>query len=254
MIPVLEVRGLCKAFGALSVTSNVSLAIDAGELHAVIGPNGAGKTSLIGQVMGTLAPDSGAILLDGREITQLRPHARARLGLARSFQITSLVGSFTALENVSLVAQGLGHAPLRPFGSAAKDEALNAPARAALESVGLGARTNVPARALAHGEQRALELACALVGTPRCLVLDEPLAGMGHGEAEAIIALLGGLKRRYAILLVEHDMDAVFALADRVSVLVEGRITASGDPGLVRNDPTVRTAYLGDAPGDVTRC
>ena len=246
MTPVLQVRALCKAFGALAVTSDVSLTIDTAELHALIGPNGAGKSSLISQVMGTLAPDSGAVLLDGQDVTHLPPHARARLGLARSFQITALVGSFTALENVSLAAQGLGHATLLPFGRAARDEALNAPARAALVSAGLGARMHVPARDLAYGEQRALELTCALVGNPRCLVLDEPLAGMGHGEAEAIIGLLSGLKRRYAILLVEHDMDAVFALADRISVLVDGRIIASGYPQLVRNDPAVRAAYLGN--------
>ena len=246
MVPVLATRDLHKSFGALAVTRGVSLRVLPGELHALIGPNGAGKTTLIGQIMGTIAPASGRVLLQGADITHLAPHRRARLGLARSFQITALAGELSALETVALAVQGVGPAPLRPFGRAAGDEALNGPARAALDAVGLAARAAVPSAALAHGEQRALELACALAMSPRCLVLDEPLAGMGHQEGAGVVALLRGLKRRYAILLVEHDMDAVFALADRVSVLVEGRIIASGSPAAVRTDPAVRTAYLGD--------
>jgi branched-chain amino acid transport system ATP-binding protein len=247
MTAVLQIAGLSKSFGALHATRDVSLSVDAGELHALIGPNGAGKSTLIAQVMGTLAPDAGRILLDGRDITRLAPHRRARGGLARSFQISSLAGGLSALEHVALAVQGHSAAPLSPFRRAASDEALNAPARVALHAVGLAERGDVLAAALSHGEQRALELACALATEPRCLLLDEPLAGMGHDEAARIIDLLRGLKRRFAILLVEHDMDAVFALADRVSVLVGGAIAASGTPEDIRADPEVRSAYLGDA-------
>jgi branched-chain amino acid transport system ATP-binding protein len=249
MGPILATRELHKSFGALVVTRGVSLSIAPGELHALIGPNGAGKTTLIAQIMGTLAPASGQVLLEGADITRLAPHRRARMGLARSFQITALPGELSALETVALAVQGVGPAPLRMFGRAARDETLNAPARAALDAVGLAGCAGVPAARLSHGEQRALELACALAMSPRCLVLDEPLAGMGHQEGAAIVALLRGLKRRYAILLVEHDMDAVFALADRVSVLVAGRIIATGAPEAVRANAEVRAAYLGeDAP------
>lgn len=244
--PTLATRDLHKAFGGLAVTSGVSLDVASGEFHALIGPNGAGKTSLIGQIMGTLTPDAGQVLLDGADITRLPPHRRARLGLARSFQITALPGALSALETVALSVQGISRAPMRPFGRAARDEALNAPAREALMAVGLAERAAVLSADLSHGEQRALELACALAMSPRCLVLDEPLAGMGHQESASIVTLLRSLKRRCAILLVEHDMDAVFALADRVSVLVAGRIIASGPPALVRTDPEVRSAYLGD--------
>jgi branched-chain amino acid transport system ATP-binding protein len=244
--PVLATRDLSKAFGGLAVTRGVSLSVAPGELHALIGPNGAGKTSLIGQIMGTLRPDSGQVLLAGADITHLPAHRRARLGLARSFQITALPGALSALETVALAVQGVSAAPLRPFGRAAGDESLNAPARAALKAVGLADRAAVAAARLSHGEQRALELACALAMAPKCLVLDEPLAGMGHQESANIVTLLLGLKRHFAILLVEHDMDAVFALADRVSVLVAGQIIASGSPASVRADPVVRAAYLGD--------
>jgi branched-chain amino acid transport system ATP-binding protein len=244
--PILATRDLHKSYGALMVTRGVSLTVAPGELHALIGPNGAGKTTLIGQIMGTIAPASGQVLLDGADITRLPPHRRARLRLARSFQITALASELSALETVALAVQGVGPAPLRPFGRAARDETLNAPARAALDAVGLGAREAARCAALSHGEQRALELACALAMSPRCLVLDEPLAGMGHQEGAGIVALLRGLKRRFAILLVEHDMEAVFALADRVSVLVAGQIIASGPPDAVRADPEVRAAYLGE--------
>jgi len=243
---LLRITGLCKSFGALAVTSGVDLDIAAGEMHALIGPNGAGKSSLIGQIMGTLRPDAGDITLGGESITHLAPHRRIRRGLARSFQISALIPDFSALENVALAVQARSPAPLRPFGRAATDARLNAPARAVLAEVGLGTRAAIPARDLAHGEQRALEIGCALALEPRIMLLDEPLAGMGHDEAARIIALLRSLKRRFAILLVEHDMDAVFALADRVSVLVAGRIVASGPPEAVRADPAVRAAYLGE--------
>ncbi|HSU06720.1 MAG TPA: ABC transporter ATP-binding protein [Acetobacteraceae bacterium] len=247
MTAVLELRGLCKSFGALAVTRDVWLSLPPNELHALIGPNGAGKTSLIGQITGTLAPDAGEVHLCGRNITHLPGHRRARLGLARSFQVTALVGGFSALENVALSVQGRSRHSLRPFGRAANEAALNDPARAALRTVGLADRAHVPAAELAHGEQRLLELACALAGEPRCLVLDEPLAGMGLAEAGKVVDLLRQLKARFTILLVEHDLDAVFALADRISVLIGGRIAATDEPAHIRADPVLRAAYLGDA-------
>lgn len=243
---VLAAVGLRKSFGALRVTDAVSLDVCAGEIHALIGPNGAGKSSLIGQLAGTLAPDGGRVLLDGRDVTALPPHRRARLGLARTFQVSAPVAGLSALENVALAVQARAKRPLRPFGRADRDEALNVPARAALASVGLADRETMPAEALAHGERRALEIACALALQPRCVLLDEPLAGMGHEDARRMVALLRGLKGKFGVLLVEHDMDAVFSLADRVSVLVQGRVIASGAPEEVRRDPAVQAAYLGD--------
>ena len=235
----LEIRGLRKSFGALVVTRDVSLDVPAPGLHALIGPNGAGKTSLIHLLMGTLAAEAGRVHLAGRDITHLAPHQRARLGLARTFQISQLVPSFTAAQNVALAAQARGPAPLRPWG---RPE----PSAPYLDAVGLGSRAGVRAQDLSHGERRALEIASALALEPRCILLDEPLAGMGHEEGRAMIALLGQLKQRFGLLLVEHDMDAVFALADRVSVLVAGAIVASGSPAAVRADPAVRVAYLGE--------
>ena len=238
----LSVRGLRKSFGALAVTQDVDLDVPAPGLHALIGPNGAGKTSLINQLAGTLTPDAGQVLLGGRDITRLPPHRRARMGLARTFQISQLISSFSAAENVALAAQaGLPH-PLRPWGRAGQ-----APSAAeCLDAVGLSARARVPAQDLSHGERRALEIASALALAPSCILLDEPLAGMGHEEAQGIIALLQRLKGQFGLLLVEHDMDAVFALADRVTVLVSGAVIASGTPGQVRAEPSVRAAYLGD--------
>jgi branched-chain amino acid transport system ATP-binding protein len=244
---VLAAEGLCKAFGALAVTRDVSLHLQAGEVHALIGPNGAGKSSLIAQLAGTLLPDAGRVRLEGNDITRLAPHARARRGLARTFQISAVVGGLTALANVALAVQARSPRPLAPFRPADGDAALEGPARAALAEVGLDARADVVAEALAYGERRALEIACALALSPRVLLLDEPLAGMGHAEGRRIVSLLGGLRGRCAMLLVEHDMDAVFTLADRLSVLVEGRLIASGPPEAVRADPAVRAAYLGAA-------
>jgi branched-chain amino acid transport system ATP-binding protein len=243
---VLAAEGLRKSFGALAVTADVSLAVRAGEVHALIGPNGAGKTSLIAQLAGTLAPDAGRVRLDGAEITALPPHRRARLGLARTFQVSALIPSLSALENVALAVQARAPHPLAPWRRAAGDPALEETARQALAAVGLAGRAGVLAGALAHGEQRALEIAAALAQAPRCLLLDEPLAGMGHEEGARIVELLRGLKGTMAMLLVEHDMAAVFALADRVSVLVQGRILATGTPAAVRADPAVRAAYLGE--------
>jgi branched-chain amino acid transport system ATP-binding protein len=244
--PALALKGLAKSFGALKVTNGVDLTIAPGELHALIGPNGAGKTTLVHQISGTLRPDSGAILFDGQDITRLSPQKRARAGLARTFQITSTIASLSALENVALGVQARSASPLSLFRDAARDAQLNTPAWEALEAVGLSERAHAPAGNLSHGEKRALEIAMALTLQPKLILLDEPLAGVGHEEGERLIALLNGLKGRFAMLLVEHDMSAVFALADRVTVLVYGGVIASGEPAAVRADPAVRQAYLGE--------
>jgi branched-chain amino acid transport system ATP-binding protein len=244
--PVLRIEALRKNFGGLRVTDDVSLEVLPGELHAVIGPNGAGKTTLINQVSGLLASDSGRIVFAGRDVTDLPVHARARLGLARSFQITSILPGFSVLENVALAVQARRGTSFRFFGRAADEEALNAPALAALAQVGLAERAGAPAGALSHGEKRALELAIALAMEPKLLLLDEPMAGTGRDETERLVAVLLGLKGRFPMVLVEHDMTAVFALADRISVLIYGRILASGTPDQVRADPQVVSAYLGD--------
>ncbi|HET6182826.1 MAG TPA: ABC transporter ATP-binding protein [Acetobacteraceae bacterium] len=244
--PLLDIRGLCKRFGGLRATDDVSLTLFPGEIHAVIGPNGAGKTTLIAQIAGELAPDSGQVLLDGAEITRLSSAARAARGLVRSFQITSVFPDFSALDNVALAVQAHAGHSFRFWRPAARDPALREPARARLAEMGLAARADVPAGALSHGERRTLELAMALAAAPRALLLDEPLAGMGPEESAQMIRLLAGLKGRFGVLLVEHDMDAVFALADRVSVLEYGRVIAAGTPEEVRRDPLARAAYLGE--------
>ncbi|KAA2314214.1 ABC transporter ATP-binding protein [Pseudooceanicola sediminis] len=244
--PLLQVRALRKSFGALAVTDDVSLSVTEGELHAIIGPNGAGKTTLISQLSGQLAPDSGTILYDGAPITRLDMAARVRRGLARSFQITALLPGMSVLENVSLAVQARSGSSYRFWRPVADDAALSQEAMQALDEVGLADRAHRPARALSHGEQRQLELAVALATKPRLLLLDEPLAGTGGQEAEVLISLMRRLKDRLTIVLIEHDMGAVFALADRVSVLVYGQIAASGTPGDIRADPKVRAAYLGE--------
>jgi branched-chain amino acid transport system ATP-binding protein len=245
--PLLQLDNLHKAFGALKVSDGVSLDILAGETHAIIGPNGAGKTTLIHQISGTLAPDSGRIAFDGRDITDLTMPARAHLGLARTFQITRILPRFTALENVALAVQARSGSSFQFWHRAAEDRPLNAAARKELDAVELTERAEVIAGELSHGEKRRLELAIALAQAPRLILLDEPMAGIGAGETRSVVDMLKGLKRRYSMLLVEHDIDAVFALADRVSVLVEGRIIATGSPHVVRNDAAVRAAYLGEA-------
>jgi branched-chain amino acid transport system ATP-binding protein len=244
--PVLRIEDLRKNFGALAVTDGITLDVRPGELHAVIGPNGAGKTTLINQISGFLMPNSGRILFNGRDITALPVHASAGLGLARSFQITSILPGFSALENVALAVQAREGSSFRFFARASAEPSLNGPAQAALEEVGLGERARVPAGELSHGEKRALELAIALAMAPKLLLLDEPMAGTGREETDRLVALLGRLKGRFAMILVEHDMTAVFALADRISVMIYGRILASGTPDAVRRDPAVATAYLGD--------
>ena len=244
--PVLRLEGLRKNFGGLIVTDDLSLEVGAGELHAIIGPNGAGKTTLINQISGLITPDAGRIVFEGRDVTALPAHARAAAGLARSFQITSILPGFTALENVALAVQARMGSSLRMFGRAADEDALNEPALAALGEVGLVQRAHVPAGHLSHGEKRALELAIALAMAPKLLLLDEPMAGTGRAEGDRLVGLLRELKGRFPMVLVEHDMTAVFALADRISVLIYGRVLASGTPQEVRADPQVAAAYLGD--------
>jgi branched-chain amino acid transport system ATP-binding protein len=242
---VLRVEALCKRFGGLIATDEVTFDVQSGELHAVIGPNGAGKTTLINQICGLIAPDAGRIIFAGTDITAMPAHARAALGLARSFQITSILPEFSVLENVALAVQARSGTSFRFFGRVDAEEALNAPALAALAEAGLESRAGVAARHLSHGERRALEVAIALALKPHLLLLDEPMAGAGHEETERLIVMLSRLKGRFPMVLVEHDMRAVFALADRISVLLDGRILASGTPELVRNHPQVIAAYLG---------
>lgn len=245
--PLLQVGNLGKRFGGIVATDNLSLDVVAGELHAVIGPNGAGKTTLIAQLSGQLTPDSGRIQFAGADITTLPMHKRSALGLARSFQITSLFLDLSVLDNVALSVQAHAGHSFRFWRDARSESALREPARAALTRVGLSARADQPASALSHGEHRQLELAMALAGSPRMLLLDEPMAGLGPEESSAMVAMLRALKSEVTILLVEHDMEAVFALADRITVLVYGRAIASGAPGDIRANAAVRDAYLGEA-------
>ena len=243
---LLEVRGLHKAFGALRATDNVDLDVREGETHAIIGPNGAGKTTLIGQLSGTLRPDAGAIRFAGEDITRIPAPARSHKGLARSFQIPSIYREFTALDNVALAAQAHAGHSFRFWRPAREDPGLREPARAILNEVGLGGRADVLAANLAHGEQRQLEIAMVLATNPRMLLLDEPVAGMGIDESQRMVDFLSTLKGRKTIILVEHDMDVVFTLADRISVLVYGRIIATGAPEEIRANREVRAAYLGE--------
>lgn len=246
--PVLEIIGLNKSFGALQATQDVSLTLHPGEIHALIGPNGAGKSTLIHQIAGTVAPDSGEIHFLGQKITQLGVAGRARLGLGRSFQISSLAPEFSALRNVMLAVQARQGSSFRFFKPVMHDMSLIDPAMAALERVGLKNRANIPAAELSHGERRQLEIAIALALGSKAFLLDEPIAGMGPEGSLALTGFLDRLRTQAPILLIEHDMDAVFALADRISVLVYGRIIASGTVEEIRANPEVRQAYLGDTP------
>ncbi len=243
---LLQVSNLVKTFGALRATDGVDLEVREGETLAVIGPNGAGKTTLIGQLAGNLRPDAGEIRFAGEDITRLSAPQRALKGFARSFQITSVFPEFTALENVALAIQAHAGHSFRFWRPAMSDAALTGPARERLEEVGLLARAAVPAVNLSHGEHRQLEVAMALAGRPRLLLLDEPMAGMGIEESQRMIGLLGTLKSRQTMILVEHDMDAVFRLADRIAVLVYGRVIATGSPQEIRANEEVRKAYLGE--------
>ena len=243
---MLEVRALTKAFGALRASDGIDFEVREGETHAIIGPNGAGKTTLIGQLAGDLRPDAGTIRFAGEDVTALPAPRRARRGLARSFQITSIYREFTALQNVALAVQAHSGHSFRFWRPAHQDPLLLDPAARVLEEVGLEKRIHVLAANLSHGEQRQLEVAMALATRPRLLLLDEPMAGMGIEESQRMIALLQTLKRRHTIVLVEHDMDAVFRLAERISVLVYGRVIATDVPEKIKTNPEVRRAYLGE--------
>jgi branched-chain amino acid transport system ATP-binding protein len=246
---LLRTEDLSKSFGGVVATDGLNLEVRQGEAHAVIGPNGAGKTTLIAQLAGELAPTAGRIWFDGRDITDLPAHARVHIGIARIFQITNVLPSFTVAENLQVALRprrGHSFAFLR---DAARDPTLQGAAEALLADVGLPGHGGVVAGELAHGEQRQLELAMALAGAPRLLLLDEPMAGVGHAEAPGMIELLLRMKRDRAMLLIEHDMDAVFRIADRITVLVGGRAIASGPPEAIRDDPEVRQAYLGEDEG-----
>ncbi|WP_018718798.1 ABC transporter ATP-binding protein [Arhodomonas aquaeolei] len=243
-VPTFEARALYKRFGGLQATDGLSLALERGRVHALIGPNGAGKTTALAQLSGELRPDEGSIHLDGRDVTALDMPARARLGIARSFQITAVFESFTVRENVALAVQSRARHHFHFFGNAARDRRLTDTADAALEQVGLADAGGHRVAALAHGQKRQLEIAMALATEPQVLLLDEPMAGMGAAESEVVASLLERLRARYAVLLIEHDMDVVFRLADTLSVLVGGRLIASGPPGEVRDDPDVQAAYL----------
>jgi branched-chain amino acid transport system ATP-binding protein len=246
MADLLHVESLAKRFGGIVATDDLTIGVAEGELHAVIGPNGAGKTTLIAQLSGQLPPDSGRIYFAGNDITRLPMYRRSALGLARSFQITSLFLDLSVLDNVALTVQAHAGHSFRFWRNARREPELRDPARAALARVGLGARADLPASALSHGEHRQLELAMALASKPRMLLLDEPMAGLGPEESVRMVETLRELKKELTVLLVEHDMEAVFALADRITVLVYGRVIATGNPRDIRNNKDVRDAYLGD--------
>ena len=246
MADLLRVDNLAKRFGGIVATDDLVFGVAEGELHAVIGPNGAGKTTLIEQLSGQLTPDSGRVQFAGADITAVPMHARSELGLARSFQITSLFLDLSVLDNVALAVQAHAGHSFHFWRDARRQPELRDPARAALARVGLSARADLPASALSHGEHRQLELAMALAAKPRMLLLDEPMAGLGPEESARMVAMLRELKKELTILLVEHDMEAVFALADRITVLVHGQVIASGKPEEIRNNAQVRDAYLGE--------
>ena len=243
---LLVAEHLRKQFGGVIATDDVGLTVDDGEIHAVIGPNGAGKTTLIAQLAGELEPDAGRISFGGTDVTRRPVHERSQLGLARSFQITSIFRDFTVLDNAALAVQAHRGSSFHFWRNARRDPQLREPAREALAAVGLGGRADTVAGELAHGEQRQLEIAMALATRPKLLLLDEPMAGMGREDGERMVGLLRGLKAGHGVLLVEHDMDAVFALADRISVMVYGRVIATGAPGAIRENAEVRRAYLGE--------
>ncbi len=248
--PMLQVENLAKRFEGIVATDHIVLNVAAGELHAIIGPNGAGKTTLIAQIGGQLVPDTGRIRFAGSDITTLPTYRRSRLGLARSFQITSLFLDLSVLDNVALAVQAHAGHSFRFWRDARLEAGLREPARAALQRVGLSDRADLPASALSHGEHRQIELAMALAGSPRMLLLDEPMAGLGPEESARMVDMLRALKKELTILLVEHDMEAVFALADRITVLVYGRVIASGAPADIRANAAVRDAYLGEAEAE----
>ena len=246
MSTLLEIRDLKKSFGGVTATDGVNLSLAQGELHAIIGPNGAGKTTLISQLSGALRPDAGSISFKGADITHRPAHRRARLGITRSFQITSLVMEMSVLDNVALAVQACDGHSFRFIKAARKISHLRERAQEVLRQVGLADRAALPAVELSHGEHRQLEIAVALATGAELMLLDEPMAGLGGEDSARMIDFLKGLKGKRTILLIEHDMDAVFALADRISVLVYGRIIATGSPDEIRGNADVRHAYLGE--------
>lgn len=243
---LLETRQIRKRYGGIVASDGIDLTVERGALHAIIGPNGAGKTTLIAQLAGQVRCDSGAILFDGKPVERLPAYQRARGGFARSFQITNIILELTVLDNLALAVQAREPHSFRFWRDASRDPSLRDPARRVLNTIGLDARADVPAGQLSHGEKRALEIGIALATEPKLLLLDEPLAGTGPEEAARVVQLLATIKGQVTILLIEHDMDAVFALADVISVLVSGRIIASGSPADIRANADVRRAYLGD--------
>ena len=243
---LLQVEGLRKSFGALLVSNNINLDLYPGEIHALIGPNGAGKTTLLAQLSGQLKPDAGRVLLEGRDVTHLSTPKRARLGVARSFQITAVLPEFSVQENVALAVQARAKHHFHFWRDARRDAGLTDEAHDLLERVGLAAEAHTRAANVSHGQRRQLELAMALATRPKVLLLDEPMAGMGPSETETMTRLVKAVKHDYATLLVEHDMDVVFSLADRVSVLVYGELIATGSPAEVRADSNVQRAYLNE--------
>jgi len=243
---MLELKNVSKRFGGIVATDEVTLDVKRGEVHALIGPNGAGKTTLIGQISGSLGSDAGAILFEGSDITRATQHDRVRSGLARSYQITSMFKRFTVLDNLALAVQARSGSSFSFWRPVSEEAPLFDEARMIAGEIGLAGREAAVAAALAHGEQRALEVGLALATRPRLVLLDEPMAGMGPEESENMIALLERIRARITVLLVEHDMDAVFRLADRVSVLVAGRVIATGAPAAIHAHPEVRKAYLGE--------
>ena len=243
---VLQTIGLHKSFGALKATDDVSIDLRPGEIHALIGPNGAGKTTLIHQISGAIMPDRGSVQLFGEDVTRRSMVERARLGLGRTFQISSLANEFSALRNVMLAVQSRRGSSYGFWTPVTRDASIVEPAMAALERVGLASRARVPAGEMAHGERRRLEIAIVLALESKAFLFDEPMAGLGPEGSRELTSLLDALRAEVPIMLVEHDMDAVFALADRVSVLVYGRVVATGSVEEIRRDPEVRAAYLGD--------
>lgn len=246
MSEMLRIAGLVKRFGGITATDGLDLEVRAGEVHAVIGPNGAGKSTLIHQVSGSLLPDAGTIAFEGRDITHLPMHDRVAAGIARSFQVTNVFQRLSVVDNVALAVQARSGSTFGFWRPAIGEAAIFDEARRLLERVGLAARADDAAATLPHGEQRRLELALALATRARLLLLDEPMAGMDLRESAAIVALLRDMRGESTLLLVEHDMDAVFRLADRISVLVDGRVMATGTPEEIRANADVRRAYLGD--------
>jgi branched-chain amino acid transport system ATP-binding protein len=245
---ILQVTSLTRRFGGLTAVDDVTLSLSRGAIHALIGPNGAGKSTLVNLLSGELTPGSGSIMLRGEEIAGLPPHRVSRMGVGRSYQKTNIFPRFSAFENCRLAAQSRRPRPFALFREALAFNDVNVQAREALQLAGLSRRADAPAQGLSHGEQRQLEIAMSLAGSPEVLLLDEPLAGMGAEESARMVALLQSLRAGHAILLVEHDMDAVFALADTLTVMVNGRVLESGPPAQIRASAAVQEAYLGEGP------